>query len=141
MRRSKSDPAKYARNYRKISQRRMTQYDNVDEDREIERLKSILRDSERQLQQQKKIEEPESLTESSVNDKKKKKKTETRSGWERRGSIEQRSHLIPGTFGRSFRDRVLHGRPEPIGDIAQQEKEEKGQESTSCCSADTGRDP
>jgi len=52
----------------------MTQYDNVDEDREIERLKSILRDSERQLQQQKKIEEPESLTESSVNDKKRKRK-------------------------------------------------------------------
>eukprot|EP00934_Nitzschia_sp_Nitz4_P008609 Nitzschia sp. Nitz4//scaffold39_size137210//9590//15393//NITZ4_003183-RA/size137210-snap-gene-0.131-mRNA-1//1//CDS//3329550335//8599//frame0 len=50
MRRSKSDPAKYARNYRKISQRRMTQYDHIDEDKEIERLRAILRDSEAHLQ-------------------------------------------------------------------------------------------
>lgn len=51
MRRSKSDPAKYARNYRKISQRRMTQYDGLDEEKEIQRLRSILRSSERQLGQ------------------------------------------------------------------------------------------
>lgn len=51
MRRSKSDPAKYARNYRKISQRRMTQYDHIDEEQEMERLRSILRDSEAHLKQ------------------------------------------------------------------------------------------
>jgi ATP-dependent RNA helicase DHX37/DHR1 len=49
MRRSKSDPAKYARNYRKISQRRMTQYDHLDEEQEIKRLRSILKDSEAHL--------------------------------------------------------------------------------------------
>lgn len=49
MRRSKSDPAKYARNYRKISQRRMTQYDHIDEEKEIERLRSVLRNSEEHL--------------------------------------------------------------------------------------------
>ena len=49
MRRSKSDPAKYARNYRKISQRRMTQYDGLDEEKEIKRLRSILKSSEKQL--------------------------------------------------------------------------------------------
>lgn len=49
MRRSKSDPAKYARNYRKISQRRMTQNDQLDEDREIEKLRTILRESEAHL--------------------------------------------------------------------------------------------
>ncbi|CAJ1903459.1 unnamed protein product [Cylindrotheca closterium] len=47
MRRSKSDPAKYARNYRKISQRRMTQYDHIDEESEMTRLRSILRNSEK----------------------------------------------------------------------------------------------
>jgi len=51
MRRSKSDPAKYARNYRKISQRRMTQYDGLDEEKEIQRLRSILRSSEKHLKQ------------------------------------------------------------------------------------------
>lgn len=52
MRRSKSDPAKYARNYRKISQRRMTQFDDaVDEDQEIQRLRAVLKNSERHLQQ------------------------------------------------------------------------------------------
>ena len=50
MRRSKSDPAKYARNYRKISQRRMTQYDGLDEEKEIQRLRSILRSSEKHLE-------------------------------------------------------------------------------------------
>lgn len=55
MRRSKSDPAKYARNYRKISQRRMTQYEDVDEEKEIQRLKGILRTSEKYLKQ---VEEP-----------------------------------------------------------------------------------
>ena len=49
MRRSKSDPAKYARNYRKISQRRMTQYDHIDEEKEMERLRSMLRTSEEHL--------------------------------------------------------------------------------------------
>ena len=53
MRRSKSDPSKYARNYRSISQRRMTQYDeNADEEKEIERLRSVLRNSQRQVQAQ-----------------------------------------------------------------------------------------
>ena len=51
MRRSKSDPAKYARNYRKISQRRMTQYDGLDEEKEMKRLRSILRQSEKHLEQ------------------------------------------------------------------------------------------
>ncbi|KAL3938758.1 MAG: hypothetical protein SGARI_001619, partial [Bacillariaceae sp.] len=58
MRKSKSNPAKYARNYRKISQRRMTQYDDVDEEQEMERLRKVLRNSERQLKQ---VEEPEDL--------------------------------------------------------------------------------
>ena len=49
MRRSKSDPAKYARNYRSISQRRMTEYDNLDEEKEIERLREIIRTSENHL--------------------------------------------------------------------------------------------
>ncbi len=49
MRRSKSDPAKYARNYRKISQRRMTQFDHLDEEREIKRLQAILKDSDAHL--------------------------------------------------------------------------------------------
>lgn len=55
MRRSKSDPAKYARNYRKISQRRMTESDDLDEDKEIERLRSLLRTFEKHLQH---VEEP-----------------------------------------------------------------------------------
>ena len=49
MRRSKSDPAKYARNYRKISQRHMTQYDNIDEEKEMERLRAVLKNSEDHL--------------------------------------------------------------------------------------------
>jgi ATP-dependent RNA helicase DHX37/DHR1 len=53
MRRSKSDPAKYARNYRSISQRRMTEYDNLDEDKEIDRLRDIIRTSETHLGQAK----------------------------------------------------------------------------------------
>jgi hypothetical protein len=73
MRRSKSDPAKYARNYRKISQRRMTQYDNVDEEKEMERLRSVLRDSERQLKQ---VEEPEE--DDTANSRKKRKRAKDR---------------------------------------------------------------
>lgn len=57
MRRSKSDPAKYARNYRKISQRRMTQYDHIDEESEMKRLRSILRNSEKTLDSAEKAEE------------------------------------------------------------------------------------
>ena len=49
MRRSKSDPAKYARNYRSISQRRMTQYDGLDEEKEMDRLRAVLRNSQHQL--------------------------------------------------------------------------------------------
>jgi ATP-dependent RNA helicase DHX37/DHR1 len=49
MRRSKSDPAKYARNYRKISQRRMTQYDGLDEEKEMESLRAILKNSQDHL--------------------------------------------------------------------------------------------
>ena len=51
MRRSKSDPAKYARNYRSISQRRMTEYDNLDEGKEMDRLRDIISISETHLEQ------------------------------------------------------------------------------------------
>ncbi len=51
MRRSKSDPAKYARNYRKISQRKMTEQDVDIEKEEIERLKHLLRTSADHLSQ------------------------------------------------------------------------------------------
>ena len=64
MRRSKSDPAKYARNYRKISQRRMTQYDHIDEEKEMARLRSILQNSQDHLK------EPEDID---VSSKKKRK--------------------------------------------------------------------
>ena len=40
MRRSKSNPAKYARNYRSISQRQRTAFDHLDEEKEMERLKA-----------------------------------------------------------------------------------------------------
>ncbi len=48
MRRSKSDPAKYSRNYRKISQRRMTGYTGSGdkEENEKKRLEAILKQSE-----------------------------------------------------------------------------------------------
>ena len=59
MRRSKSDPAKYARNYRSISQRRMTEYDNLDEDKEIDRLRDIIRTSETHLGQAKEQQDAE----------------------------------------------------------------------------------
>jgi hypothetical protein len=55
MRRSKSNPAKYARNYRSISQRRMTGIDNDDNDKhmdeELKRLKQVMADSEEHLRQ------------------------------------------------------------------------------------------
>lgn len=51
MRRSKSDPSKYARNYRSISQRRMTEFDNVDEEKEMKRLQNMLRTSNAHLKQ------------------------------------------------------------------------------------------
>lgn len=52
MRRSKSDPRKYARNYRAISQRRMTvQDDDRNMDQEMERLQTVLRDSETHVKQ------------------------------------------------------------------------------------------
>jgi ATP-dependent RNA helicase DHX37/DHR1 len=70
MRRSKSDPSKYARNYRKISQRRMTQFDGVDEEKEMERLRSILLHSERQLKQ---LEDPDAVVSTSRADKKRKR--------------------------------------------------------------------
>jgi hypothetical protein len=76
MRRSKSDPSKYARNYRKISQRQMTQYDAVDDDKEIERLRSVLRTSERHLELQ--VDEPPNTAGPGGNGKKRK-----RSGGER----------------------------------------------------------
>ena len=50
MRRSKSNPAKYARNYKRISQRQMTKYDGLDEEKEMQRLKNILKHSEEHLQ-------------------------------------------------------------------------------------------
>lgn len=70
MRRSKSDPAKYARNYRKISQRRMTQYDGLDEEKEIQRLRSILRSSEKHLERA----NDDSLEPAADNKKKKRKR-------------------------------------------------------------------
>ena len=70
MRKSKSDPAKYARNYRKISQRQMTRHDGIDEDKEIERLRKILRDSEAHLQQA----EEDRETSEKRNDKRKREK-------------------------------------------------------------------
>mmetsp|Transcript_9417 Transcript_9417/g.11903 ORF Transcript_9417/g.11903 Transcript_9417/m.11903 type:complete len:1448 (-) Transcript_9417:1876-6219(-) len=45
MRKSKSNPSKYAKGYRKISQRRMTLYEEGNEDKEIEKLKELLRTS------------------------------------------------------------------------------------------------
>ena len=45
MRSSKSNPAKYARNYRKISQRKMTEQEMDVEKGEIERLRELLRTS------------------------------------------------------------------------------------------------
>jgi DEAD/DEAH box helicase len=45
MRRSKSNPAKYAKNYRSISQRKMTEHDEEDDEKEMERLRQILRES------------------------------------------------------------------------------------------------
>lgn len=52
MRRSKSDPAKYARNYRSISQRRMTASEpSADEEqKELQRLRKVLRESEAHLE-------------------------------------------------------------------------------------------
>lgn len=49
MRRSKSNPAKYARNYRKISQRKMTEQEMDVEQEEIERMKNLLRTSSEHL--------------------------------------------------------------------------------------------
>lgn len=49
MRRSKSNPAKYARNYKSISQRQMTKYDNVNDEDEMKRLKNILKHSKDHL--------------------------------------------------------------------------------------------
>jgi ATP-dependent RNA helicase DHX37/DHR1 len=48
MRRSKSNPAKYAKGYRKISQRRMTSYDDNEEE-EMKRLRDLLRTSSEHL--------------------------------------------------------------------------------------------
>ena len=51
MRRSKSNPAKYARNYKKISQRKMTENDMDFEKEEIERLRNLLKTSTEHLSQ------------------------------------------------------------------------------------------
>lgn len=69
MRRSKSNPAKYARNYRKISQRQMTQFDNIDEEKEMIRLQKILKNSRDHLKDYSESEE-----ESNTKKKKKKRK-------------------------------------------------------------------
>ena len=53
MRRSKSNPAKYARNYRSISQRRMTAHDGLDEEKEMKRLRKILEEEDRKLSKDK----------------------------------------------------------------------------------------
>jgi hypothetical protein len=80
MRRSKSDPAKYARNYRSISQRRMTQYDGLDEEKEMDRLRAVLRNSQHQLKLHQGDDRDNDEQESSSNDnndssKKKRKRT------------------------------------------------------------------
>lgn len=49
MRRSKSNPAKYTRGYRRISQRRMTEHDD-DEEEEMERLRGVLATTAEQMQ-------------------------------------------------------------------------------------------
>lgn len=49
MRRSKSVPSKYVRNYRSLSQRRMTECDDIDEHKEIVRLRTIVREEDRKL--------------------------------------------------------------------------------------------
>jgi ATP-dependent RNA helicase DHX37/DHR1 len=67
MRRSKSDPSKYARNYKAISQRRMTQFDHLDEEKEMERLRSLLKNSETHL---KSTEETTPLLDSTKNKRK-----------------------------------------------------------------------
>jgi len=72
MRRSKSNPAKYARNYRSISQRQMTKYDGTDEAEEMKRLKAVLKHSQDHLQNHGKLEEYDDDDDSG--DKKKKKK-------------------------------------------------------------------
>ncbi|CAB9496357.1 splicing factor ATP-dependent RNA helicase [Seminavis robusta] len=51
MRRSKSNPAKYARNYRSISQRQMTAFDHLDEEQEMKRLQTVLKNSKNHLKQ------------------------------------------------------------------------------------------
>jgi hypothetical protein len=55
MRRSKSNPAKYARNYRSISQRRMTEQNDNDDDKyvdqEMKRLQQVMRTSEDHLRE------------------------------------------------------------------------------------------
>ena len=71
MRRSKSDPSKYARNYRSISQRRMTQYnDNAEsEEKEMERLRAIIRNSELRVEQSKQQQQQEEEEEDNINNK------------------------------------------------------------------------
>ena len=51
MRRSKQNPAKVQRNYRKISQRRMTAVEDGDEEKEMDRLKELLRTSQKHIDQ------------------------------------------------------------------------------------------
>ena len=75
MRRSKSDPSKYARNYRKISQRRMTSSDEKDDEKEIERLRNLLRDSNRSLANSC-LDSSESLDEKFLEQKSKRKRSQ-----------------------------------------------------------------
>jgi ATP-dependent RNA helicase DHX37/DHR1 len=67
MRRSKSDPSKYARNYKAISQRHMTQFDDVDEEKEMESLRAILKNSQDHLKQ---AQEPPTSSSASSNKRK-----------------------------------------------------------------------
>ena len=77
MRKSKSDPAKYARNYRKISQRRMTEKEASSEsaEEEIKRLRELLQTSTAHLSQ---YEEGSKEKESFVKKKKENKKENKR---------------------------------------------------------------
>lgn len=49
MRRSKSNPAKYTRNYRSISQRRMTEHDKLDEEQEIQKLRNTIKEQDEKI--------------------------------------------------------------------------------------------
>ncbi len=76
MRKSKANPAKYAKGYRKISQRRMTSHGDQDDEEEIQRLRELIRSSYEHLSNQPAFENErdDRLQMNSTNGKKKSKK-------------------------------------------------------------------